>query len=108
VVELCECPAMENLVKKWVVEQRSKGCCIDGNVLTARAKQCYDEVHPESEPEGFIPVCIKDRNDFKFSRGWLENFLRRRQLVMRRISSTGRDLPLDTLKRINLYFTEVC
>lgn len=98
---------MENQLKSWVVEQRTKGVCIAGNVLVARAKQLYDEIHPETEPADFESVCSKDRKNFRFSRGWLENFLRRRKLVMRRISSTGRDLPLDTLSRINLYFTEL-
>ena len=99
---------METLLKAWVLEQRSKGVCVDGNVLTARGNQLYDEVHPSPEPEHFVASCFKDKKQFKFSRGWLDNFLKRRQLVMRRISSTGRDLPLDTLNRINLYFREVC
>ena len=98
---------MENLLKSWVVEQRSKGVCIDGRVLTARARQLYDVVHPEPQPENFVAACFKDRKEFKFSRGWLHNFLKRQRLVMRRISSTGRDLPSDTISRINLYFSEV-
>ena len=105
--ETCECSITEKQLKVWVVDQRDKGCCIDGNVLIAKAKQLYNEIHPEIEPNNFVPLCHKQRKDFQFSRGWLDGFLRRRELVLRRITSAGRDLPSDSMNRINIYFTEV-
>ena len=107
VVDRSECPAMECALKAWVIENRTNGVCIDGQVVTAKAAQIYNEIHPEVVPEGFERLCSKARKQMKFSRGWFENFLKRHSFVLRRISSTGRDLPQDTLSRINSYYTEV-
>lgn len=105
--ERCECEAMELKLMNWIDTKRNEGVCIDGTSIISRGKQIYDEIHPEIEPPNFFKVCDKARKSFLFSRGWLEKFLERRNYTMRRITSTGRDLPADTLKRINIYYNEV-
>ena len=106
--ERCECNVMESTAVNWLNYQRSKGVCVSEKDLKTKAIQTYEEIHPEVEPDNFERLCMKDRNDdFKFSNGWFENFLVRRSLVLRRITSTGRDLPADTLARINIFYSEV-
>jgi hypothetical protein len=42
--------------------------------------------------------------DFKGSNGWLNNFLLRNKLVLRRITTTGRELSEDSASVINEFF----
>ena len=37
---------MECQLKKWICEKRADGVCLDGAVITAKATQLFDEIHP--------------------------------------------------------------
>jgi hypothetical protein len=44
---------------------------------------------------------------FKCSRGWVQNFMRRYDLVFRRITTSGRELPKNCVEVINVFLNEV-
>ncbi len=103
----CMCDEMERRLTVWLQAEREKGACIDSVILRSKGEQFYNEIHQLNPPVDFVPTCPKDRNEFKFSQGWFCNFLKRNGLALRRISSTGRDLPRDTLLRIASFYKEV-
>ena len=43
---------------------------------------------------------------FKASRGWLINFCKRRNFVLRRVSTTGRDLPTNAIDHIYMFYKQ--
>ncbi len=103
----CICKEMEDRLTEWLHNERSKGACIDSVILRSKAERYYNEIHPLNPPEDFVVTCTKERQPFKCSEGWFQNFLRRNNFALRRISSTGRDLPKDTIKRIGSFYIEV-
>ena len=58
---------------------RAAGQCVSGNMVKDRALQMANSV------------------EFRASNGWLQNFLMRRRLVRRRVTTSGRDLPADAV-----------
>jgi len=54
---------------------REQGRCVTGNMVKQQALQLSGNV------------------EFRASNGWLQNFLKRKHLVRRRITTSGRDLP---------------
>jgi transposase-like protein len=66
-------PVMEAELYKWIMEKRAINSVISGTLIKLEAAE------------------------FKASGGWLKNFLRRKNLVLRRITTTGRDLPVNTI-----------
>ena len=92
------------LAESWTVE----GCLHKREVVEVESYRILQWNTPEEENENFVRICSRDRNPyFKFSKGWFENFLKRRSLSLRRVSSCGRDLLGDTIPRINLFYSEV-
>lgn len=57
---------MEQQLYKWFELQRSKNCPLSADIIKAKAKTIFTEMHPE-----------KDDNAFVASNGWFENFKRR-------------------------------
>jgi hypothetical protein len=47
-----------------------------------------------------------ESSEFKASGGWLRNFLKRKNLVLRRITTTGRDLPTNTLQTVKEFINK--
>ena len=107
-VNRCLCPLMEVLVNDWFHEMRSKNSCIDGNTLRSKTREVYNSIHPFGplKEEGSLQ-CKIPNTPFRASEGWSSNFLKRKGLSYRRISTTGRELPLDTLDPINDFYLQV-
>ena len=64
----------------WIhIEMRAAGQCVNGNMVKDRALQMANSV------------------EFRASNGWLQNFLMRKCLVWRRVTTSGRDLPTDAI-----------
>ena len=40
------CPAMENDLASWILEQREKGVCLDTYEIQKKALHFYDLIHP--------------------------------------------------------------
>ena len=106
--DLSLCPTIENELFEWIVAQRSKGVCVSGDAIQREAVQVYNRVHPETLPEQFVSRCDRPRSSFSASSGWLSNFCKRKKLVLRRVSTTGRELPKDVLDVIYNFFKDVC
>ncbi len=74
----------------WIETKRSAVCCVGGFVIRVKAMEIIQE-HCERNN---IPC------NFKASVGWLLNLLRRNKFVLRRITTTGRDLPENSIETI--------
>ena len=100
---------METELKKWVLEMRECDVCVDGDTIKAKATEIYDNIHPATGPVDlyFNDICSKQREAFEASSGWLSNFCRRNSLSYRRITTTGRDLPKNTIDRIQGFYLKV-
>lgn len=75
----CKWPLLEEDLYDWIIEMRAAGQCVSGNMVKDRALQMANSV------------------EFRASNGWLQNFLMRRRLVRRRVTTSGRDLPADAV-----------
>ncbi len=53
-------------------------------------------------------ICKQNQTTFKFyaSDGWLRNYLRRKGYTLRRITTTGRELPADCLEKVAEFLNE--
>lgn len=101
----CLCPAMELKLKDWIITNRNLGACIDGTLIKSKAKEFYLEINPvpdeTDQPEE--PAYIT----FSASCTWLNLFCSRNNFSLRRITTTGRDLPHDSLDRLNKFFHKI-
>ena len=98
---------MENKVFDWVKANRRNGCCISGDAIQKEAILAYNIIHPEVITEEFVSQCNRDRVSFSASRGWLSNFCARKNLVLRRVTTSGRDLPVNVHDIIFDFFKDV-
>ncbi|CAF1093596.1 unnamed protein product [Brachionus calyciflorus] len=97
------CPPMEALLYKWIADERQKGVCLSSAVIMKEAHRTYNEIHHENS----LAICNLPKVDFKASRGWFYNFCKRRALVLRRVSTSGRDLPNNVLEQIENFFEKI-
>jgi len=81
-------PVMEAELYKWIMEKRAINAVISGTLIKLEAQVIFKRVYANTKLEAA---------EFKASGGWLKNFLRRKNLVLRRITTTGRDLPVNTI-----------
>ena len=81
---------MENNLDAWAQELREAGCCLSGFTLKVKALEILRKL---------------GQFDGKFlaTDGWLRGFLHRKNYTLRRITTTGRDLPKDFLETINQF-----
>lgn len=74
-------PDMENTLDQWLKENRERCICISGFAIKVKAIEIMKVQN------------TVNNSPFRASDGWLSNFLRRKNLTLRRITTTGRDLP---------------
>lgn len=74
-------PAMENQLANWISEKRNLGCCITANSIKSKAIEYFNELYKNTE-EGIV--------EFNCSNGWFNNFLKRKNFTLRRITTSGR------------------
>jgi hypothetical protein len=86
-------PEMEDKLDEWTKELREAGCCISGFTLKVKSLQILREME-------------KFDGTFFASEGWLRGFLRRKNYTLRRITTTGRDIPSDFLETIEEFHKE--
>ena len=82
---------MEEKLNGRIIEKRSIGGCLSGKTIKLRALELYQSTNAES-----IFRSTLEKSILKASDGWFSNFLFRWNYVLRRITSTGRELPSDT------------
>ena len=74
----CHHPELEKELYEFVLETRKKGGCVGQKILKSKALELAKK---------------KNIEKFSVSVGWLFKFLQRKKLSLRRITSTGRNLP---------------
>jgi hypothetical protein len=97
----CICEPMELELKEWINNQRAAGKCVSGTLIMQESVKVFNLIH--SDPSR----CPDPLKRFSGSRGWFKNFCKRRGFVLRRVSSTGRDLPYNVVDVCNNFFREV-
>ena len=50
------CPAMENDLATWILEQREKGACLDQYEIQKKALYLYDLIHPIIDGSVVVPI----------------------------------------------------
>jgi len=88
---------MESKLKDWIIQERSLGVCISGFVIRVKALELE-----RSFCEQMKKPCL-----FKASTGWMLNFLRRNRFVLRRITTTGRELPENAIETILSFIADM-
>jgi hypothetical protein len=74
---------MENELFAWIMERRAAGLCVSTGMIRAEA------------------LRILPNGTFSASNGWLDRFMKRKRLTIRRITTSGRELPRDAPIHIN-------
>ncbi|CAF0709703.1 unnamed protein product [Brachionus calyciflorus] len=82
---------LENELKAWIIEQRLLGYIVDGKSIKRQA----------------LDIARRDNLEFRASSGWFSRFLKRSNFVLRRITTSGRDLPKNS-KDVVLNFVNKC
>jgi hypothetical protein len=104
----CFFPELESELNDFIIAKRREGVCLGGFAITNQARliaqnKGYNEfvgIYKKKfiRAAYYILYCIYENRFalfiFKGSKGWLNNFLHR-HYTLRRITSMGRDLPLD-------------
>ena len=75
---------MEAELYDYIIDQRDQGFCVTGGMIRAEA------------------LRILAGSNFQASNGWLTRFLRSHRLAVRRITTSGRDLPANIGATINV------
>ena len=86
---VCDYPELESQLFNWIVERRVQGVCLQGYHIQDFALSLKRELNLNPS--------------FNASRGWLYRFLKRHNLVLRRVSTTGKDLPKNVKDCIKLH-----
>ena len=71
-------PIMEDELDMWIQEKRALGCCLSSFVIKVRAMEILKDL-----------VSQNTQIDFRGSDGWFNNFLRRKNYSLRRITTAG-------------------
>ena len=81
---------MEDTLFDWIMDTRDSGLCVNQRSIKAKASE----------------LMSRSDNNFKASSGWLYRFLKRKNLVLRRVTTTGRELPRKAPQTINNFLNE--
>lgn len=91
-------PEMETVLHEWILSQRRKeAACISGIMIKRQAQIIFEQVYKDKS---------QSTQDFAASEGWKSNFLKRKNLVLRRVTTAGRDLPSDTIVTIRKFLND--
>lgn len=109
----CTLKMINTFVQLWKLNwnnglsTKELGICIPGYEIQREALTRYNLIHPLQPFTDFVQKCALRKVTFRASRGWLSNFCLRHDLVLRRISTTGRDLPTNAINRIYEFFNYI-
>ena len=83
---------VENQVLEWIYDRPEKHLRVSCVLIMKKAKAIYDELPYSQKSESFVA-----------SRGWLEKFMRRHGLSLRRRTSIGQKDPQQLINRLVSY-----
>ncbi|CAF0945799.1 unnamed protein product [Brachionus calyciflorus] len=90
-------PVMENQLSNWIYEKRNQGCCITANSIRSKAIELFTTIYKNTD---------ESVTDFQCSNGWFYNFLKRKNFALRRITTSGRELPKNSISIIKNFFAD--
>ena len=79
---------MENNLFNWVIDQRDRGFCVTQGMIRCEA------------------LRMLNGTNFQASNGWYSRFLRRKRLVVRRKTTSGRDFPKNAGVQANTFLDQ--
>ncbi len=88
---------MEKRLQEWISNKRLEGACLTGLSIKKQAHMLFNEVY-QNPAESSL--------DFRASNGWFSNFCKRHRYTLRRITTTGRELPSTTIEIIKKFFSD--
>ena len=88
---------MEEELSNWIRQNRYLGFCLSGFVIRDKELELFREKFAKENMQG----------KFKASTGWLIIFFKRNKWTSRRITSSGRDLPEDSVETNINFFVEL-
>ncbi|XP_020555814.1 zinc finger protein 37 [Oryzias latipes] len=89
---------LENLVLTWITEQRRKGGRVSRKMIRMKAKKIFDKE---------IDEASKRKETFTASSGWLDKFMKRHQLLLRRKTAPAQKDPDQVVHRLVSFVTSV-
>lgn len=91
-ISKCKWPILEEKLTRWIEDRRKTGACLSSKSIIAKAHQ----------------LQIEDNSlerDFRGSTGWFRRFIKRNNFSLRRISTSGRNLPENCVQIINQFLS---
>lgn len=82
-------PELEDNIYEWITKEREDGRLVSGDAIQTKARQLNTY-----------------GNGFVVSNGWLQRFLKRKRLVRRRVTTSGRALPANAKFEINQFIQD--
>lgn len=94
------CPYVdeENEVHAWFKTQRAAKIPVAGITIRNEMRSLVEREHPE---------LSANQTPFKASIGWFMNFLKRKRLSRRRITTSGRPFPSNSVEILNDWIKEI-
>ncbi|CAF0967920.1 unnamed protein product [Brachionus calyciflorus] len=99
IIDRSHFPILETQLYSWINEKRHQGICLSIILIKLQAINMFNTIY-KNTPESSL--------EFKASNGWFGNFCYRKNLVLRRITTSGRDLPKNSVEIIKQFFSENC
>ena len=85
----------EEKLYEWFLKQRELNYVISTLSLQTKMFELVKEMHP------------LDSIIFKAQRGWMQNFMKRRKLAFRTITTSGREMPKNCVEIIKTFLKDV-
>ena len=88
---------LDDFLLEWIYGRRANGLRVSRKLIKVKAKQVYDEKCSEDEKELFSA-----------SAGWLDKFMQRNGLSLRRKTTTAQQEPNRAIDKLISYILQVC
>ena len=90
---------LEERIMDWIAFRRSKGLRVSRKLVMKKAQLTYQEMSPNEDRAENV--------EFKASRGWLDNIMRRNNLSLRRKTSVAQQDPEKLIGKLVSYVIHV-
>ena len=95
---------IDDLVLDWITSRRERGLRVSRKLITKKVQVVFDELKLTRKDD---TSCGADEEEFKTSRGWLEMFMHRNHLSLRRKTSVAQKDPDHLVAKIVAYVLHV-
>lgn len=88
---------LDEIILEWIHGQRANGLRVSHKLIMVKAKHLYEQRCPEGE-----------QDLFKATEGWLQKFMLRNGLSLRRKTTTAQQDPHQVIDKLISYILHVC